>query len=65
MKIFTLAIDERNSINFTGDLAPQEAKQIIEAVMYQQAFEQGRQAEKQRIRQGYKAKRRKRNERTV
>lgn len=62
MRIFTLAIDERNSINITGDLTPQEAKQIIEAVIYQQALEQGRQAQKQRIRQGYKAKRRKARE---
>lgn len=57
MRLFALAINENKEINFTGDMSLQEAKQIIEAVMRQRAFEQGRQIEKQRIRQGYKAKR--------
>lgn len=59
MRIFTLAINDNNQIHSIGDLPLQEARNIIEAILYQQAFDQGRQAEKQRIRQGYKVKRRK------
>jgi hypothetical protein len=34
MKLFTLAIDGKNAINFSGDLTLQEVKNIAEAIIY-------------------------------
>lgn len=56
MKLFTLAVGNDGEIKFSGD-SPQEAKQFIEMILQQQAFQAGMEAEKQKIRQGFKAKR--------
>ena len=59
MKVFTLGIANNREVHLSGDLSLPEAKQIIDAILQQQAFNQGQQAEKQKIRQGYKRIRRK------
>jgi len=59
MKVFTLGIANNREVHISGDLNLPEARQIIDAILQQQAFNQGRQAEKQKIRQGYKRIRRK------
>ena len=41
MKILTIAIDDKGEVKFTGDLGFAQAKQIIEAILLQQAFQQG------------------------
>ena len=41
MKILTIAIDDKGEVKFTGDLEFAQAKQIIEAILLQQAFQQG------------------------
>ena len=41
MKILTIAIDDKGKVKFTGDLEFAQAKQIIEAILLQQAFQQG------------------------
>ena len=41
MKILTIAIDDKGEVKFTGDLGFTQAKQIIEAILLQQAFQQG------------------------
>ena len=47
MKLFSLAISDNKEIKFTGDLTVQEVKQIIEAMLYQQAFEAGRKSQRE------------------
>ena len=41
MKILTIAIDDKGEVKFTGDLEFAQAKQIIESILLQQAFQQG------------------------
>ena len=41
MKILTIAINDKGEVKFTGDLGFTQAKQIIEAILLQQAFQQG------------------------
>jgi len=60
MKIFTLAIDQNKEVTFSGDLGLQEVKNIVGAIIIKQAFEAGIQMERQRIRQGFRAKRKQR-----
>jgi len=57
MRTLTLAFDPRTEIHHSGDMPLPEAKQLIDLILNQQAFEQGRLVERQKIRQGYKAKR--------
>ncbi len=59
MKVFTLAIGNNGEIKLAGDMTLQEVQKVIEGILYQQAFEQGRQAQKQKIRKGYKERRNK------
>ena len=41
MKIFSLAITDNGEIKIAGDLDLIQVKQIIEAILLQQAFQQG------------------------
>ena len=41
MKILTIAIDDKGEVKFAGDLEFGQAKQIIESILLQQAFQQG------------------------
>ena len=41
MKILTIAIDDKGEVKFAGDLELAQAKQIIESILLQQAFQQG------------------------
>ena len=41
MKIFSIAIDDKGEVKLTGDLELVQAKQIIESILWQQAFQQG------------------------
>ena len=41
MKVFTLVIDTNGEVKLTGDLELAQAKQLIEAILLQQAFQQG------------------------
>ena len=41
MKIFSIAVGENGEIKIAGDLELAQAKQIIESVLIQQAFQQG------------------------
>ena len=41
MKIFTLCLSNEGEVKLTGDLELTQAKQIIESILLQQAFQQG------------------------
>ena len=41
MKIFTLCLSNNGEIKLAGDLELAQAKQIIESILLQQAFQQG------------------------
>ena len=41
MKIFTLCLSNEGEVKLTGDLELVQAKQIIESILLQQAFQQG------------------------
>ena len=41
MKIFTLCLSNDGEVKLTGDLELAQAKQIIESILLQQAFQQG------------------------
>ena len=41
MKIFTLCLSNEGEVKLTGDLELAQAKQLIEAILLQQAFQQG------------------------
>ena len=41
MKILSIAIDDKGEVKFAGDLEFAQAKQIIESILWQQAFQQG------------------------
>ena len=41
MKIFTLCLSNDGEVKFAGDLELAQAKQIIESILLQQAFQQG------------------------
>ena len=41
MKIFTLCLSNEGEVKLTGDLELAQAKQIIESILLQQAFQQG------------------------
>ena len=41
MKIFSIAIGDNGEVKLTGDLELTQAKQIIESILLQQAFQQG------------------------
>lgn len=42
MKIFSIAVGENGEIKMAGDLELTQVKQLIEAILIQQAFEEGR-----------------------
>ena len=41
MKIFTLCLSNEGEVKLTGDLELVQVKQIIESILWQQAFQQG------------------------
>ena len=41
MKIFTLCLSNEGEVKLTGDLELAQAKQLIESILLQQAFQQG------------------------
>ena len=41
MKIFTLCLSNEGEVKIAGDLELAQAKQLIEAILLQQAFQQG------------------------
>ena len=41
MKIFTLCISNEGEVKLSGDLELAQAKQLIESILIQQAFQQG------------------------
>ena len=41
MKILTLCLSNEGEVKFAGDLEFAQAKQIIESILLQQAFQQG------------------------
>ena len=41
MKIFSIAITDNGEVKIAGDLELAQAKQIIESILLQQAFQQG------------------------
>ena len=56
MKLFSLAIAEDGEVKFSGDLELAQAKQIIESILFQQAFQQGIIKGKEEIKQVKDAK---------
>ena len=42
MKIFTLCLSNEGEVKLTGDLELVQVKQIIESILLQQAFQQGK-----------------------
>ena len=61
MKIFTLCLSGEGEVRITGDLELAQVKQIIESILFQQAFQQGynkgQAEERNKIRQGFKSRR--------
>ena len=61
MKIFSIAIADNGEVKIVGDLELAQAKQIIESILWQQAFQQGynkgQAEERNKIRQGFKSRR--------
>ena len=51
MKIFSLAITDNGEIKIAGDLDLIQVKQIIEAILLQQAFQQGKIKGKEEIKE--------------
>ena len=57
MKIFTLCLSNEGEVKLTGDLELVQAKQIIESILLQQAYNKGQAEERNKIRQGFKSRR--------
>ena len=61
MKILTIAIDDKGEVKIAGDLELTQAKQIIESILLQQisqqAYNKGQAEERNKIRQGFKSRR--------
>ena len=51
MKIFTLCLSNEGEIKIAGDLELAQAKQIIESILLQQAFQQGKIKGKEEIKE--------------
>ena len=41
MKLLSIAIDDKGEIKFAGDLELAQAKQLIEAILWQQSYQAG------------------------
>jgi len=51
MKIFTLCLSNEGEVKLTGDLELVQVKQIIESILLQQAFQQGKIKGKEEIKE--------------
>ena len=51
MKIFTLCLSNEGEVKLMGDLELAQAKQIIESILLQQAFQQGKIKGKEEIKE--------------
>jgi len=56
MKIFTLCLSNEGEVKLTGDLELVQVKQIIESILLQQAFQQGKIKGKEEIKEVKDAK---------
>ena len=57
MKIFTLCLSNEGEVKLTGDLELTQVKQIIESILLQQGYNKGQAEERNKIRQGFKSRR--------
>jgi len=57
MKIFTIVLDDNGRFQGAGNMPAAQARTLIDALLAQEASEQGKRDEREHIRQGPKAKR--------
>ena len=57
MKIFTIVLDDNGRFQRAGNMPAAQARTLIDALLAQEASEQGKQDEREHIHQGPRAKR--------